>query len=156
MSDWNLFEQIVMDAMEAQKYPRKFPRLCVRRLSRGPDSFGWMAEGEHPLRGKFRRFLDTVPESENLTPYFTLCAQWQQPEESEFMELDNAHYFGQSGRPRGRAQLEFSLPAQITTKTWCLYFSVYHGPLFAYSGFYYFTGDPAEPRDLRQEIHRVS
>ncbi|WP_265594187.1 hypothetical protein [Haloferula sp. BvORR071] len=35
MSDWNLFERIVVDAMEAQKYPEEVPRLCDRRL-RGP------------------------------------------------------------------------------------------------------------------------
>lgn len=150
MSEWNLFERIVLDDMRELNGPAQ--RVYVRRYSLGSGFFG----SNRPMPGRFRRFFDKVPAEQNLTPYFTLCRRWQQLEDSEFMELDGEHYFGQSSRPRGRARLSLSLPARITSKTWYLYLSAHRGLLFGYTVLYHLTGDLEQPQILRKEFLSAS
>ena len=151
MSKLNLFEKIALENIMESKGPSQ--RIYVRRQSLDAASCAWMEQRPHPIQWKLRRFLDAVPAGENLSPFFTLCSKWQQPEGSEFMELDLNHYSGkQISRPRGRAYLSFSLPVRITSKTWGLYLNAYRGHLFAYGILYYFTGDFEHPQNLREDM----
>ena len=149
MRGWNLFERLVLESFDE---PDSHPRILVRRQSLGAGSLRCWPDEAPPMPGQFRLFLDALPAPADLSSYFALAPLKQQAEDSEFMELDDAHYFGQAAVSHGAAQLSFSLPARITSKTWAIYLRVYCNPLFGWDALYHFTGSPEEPENLRKRV----